>query len=304
MKNAEINICKKRTSFKSLLLIGFCSCNLLAYPKMNDMLYAQNKSFTIELSNVTVKNVFDYIENNSEFVFLYDQNVIRLDERVDIKLKDQPIQVVLEQLFKGKEVTYEINDRQISLKKVGTQETPIVQQSIKVEGLVKDNLGPVAGANILEKGTNNGVITDADGKFSINVSPIGELRNILANQIKVNIMKSQTLGGAAITRVLNLYTGEENVASRSDMVAIEGSKLKSVGPNGENKGGEVSIINSLDAKIVIEKIADNTPSRITFMIPNDITEGEYRVQIETYFAGSALLKEARVITSSFTIYIS
>ena len=141
-------------------------------------------------------------------------------------------------------------------------------------------------------------------KFSINVSPIGELRNILANQIKVNIMKSQTLGGAAITRILNLYTGEENVASRTDMVAIEGSKLKSVGPNGENKGGEVSIINSLDAKIVIEKIADNTPSRITFMIPNDITEGEYRVQIETYFAGSALLKEARVITSSFTIYVS
>lgn len=170
MKNAEINICKKRTSFKSLLLIGFCSCNLLAYPKMNDMLYAQNKSFTIELSNVTVKNVFDYIEDNSEFVFLYDRNAIRLDERVDIKLKDQPIQVVLEHLFKGKGVTYEINDRQISLKKTGVQDVQISQQQIKVEGIVRDNLGPVAGANILEKGTSNGVITDADGKFSINVS--------------------------------------------------------------------------------------------------------------------------------------
>lgn len=135
-------------------------------------------------------------------------------------------------------------------------------------------------------------------KFSINVAPIGELRKILANQIKLNVVKTQTLGGAAISRVLNLYTGEENIAGRKDFVAVEGSKIKSVGPNGEDKGGEVSLVSELDVKTVIEKLGDNTPTRITFMIPEDLAEGQYRVQIETHFSGSYLLKEARVITSA------
>lgn len=40
-----------------------------------------------------------------------------------------------------------------------------------VTGRIADEKGqPVAGANILEKGTTNGVITDADGKYTINLS--------------------------------------------------------------------------------------------------------------------------------------
>lgn len=140
-------------------------------------------------------------------------------------------------------------------------------------------------------------VDPAKVKFSINVAPIGELRKILANQIKLNVVKTQTLGGAAISRVLNLYTGEENIAGRTDLVAVEGSKIKSVGPNGEDKGGEVSLVSELDVKTVIEKLGDNTPTRITFMIPEDLAEGQYRVQIETYYAGSDLLKNVRVITS-------
>lgn len=39
-----------------------------------------------------------------------------------------------------------------------------------VSGTVRDSLGPLIGANVLEKGIRNGVQTDFDGKFSINVS--------------------------------------------------------------------------------------------------------------------------------------
>lgn len=46
----------------------------------------------------------------------------------------------------------------------------VVQQKIRVKGVVKDKFGPVIGANILEKGTTNGVITDIDGHFSLEVS--------------------------------------------------------------------------------------------------------------------------------------
>ena len=47
----------------------------------------------------------------------------------------------------------------------------IVQQSITVKGVVKDKTGePIIGANVLEKGTTNGIITDFDGNFTLEVT--------------------------------------------------------------------------------------------------------------------------------------
>lgn len=46
------------------------------------------------------------------------------------------------------------------------------QQAKKVSGVIIDTTGlPVIGANVLEKGTTNGVITDLDGNFTLNVKP-------------------------------------------------------------------------------------------------------------------------------------
>ena len=46
-----------------------------------------------------------------------------------------------------------------------------VQQSKKITGTVSDAMGPVIGASVVVKGTSNGVATDFDGKFSLNVNP-------------------------------------------------------------------------------------------------------------------------------------
>ena len=46
-----------------------------------------------------------------------------------------------------------------------------VQQSQKITGVIKDSQGPLIGATVLEKGTSNGVVSDMDGKFQINVKP-------------------------------------------------------------------------------------------------------------------------------------
>ena len=49
-------------------------------------------------------------------------------------------------------------------------------QTIQVKGTVLDGSGmTVIGASVLEKGTTNGVITDIDGNFTLNVSPTGTL---------------------------------------------------------------------------------------------------------------------------------
>ena len=55
----------------------------------------------------------------------------------------------------------------------GAKESPVaaVQQAKKVQGTVTDDMGPVIGATVKIKGTNNGVITDFDGKYTINAKP-------------------------------------------------------------------------------------------------------------------------------------
>ena len=44
------------------------------------------------------------------------------------------------------------------------------QKKMTITGVVKDALGPVVGANVVEKGTTNGTVTDMEGRFSLQVS--------------------------------------------------------------------------------------------------------------------------------------
>ena len=65
-----------------------------------------------------------------------------------------------------------------------------VQQTKRITGTVTDALGPVIGANILEKGTTNGVITDIDGNFALDVQPGATLVisfiGYISQEIKIN----------------------------------------------------------------------------------------------------------------------
>ena len=52
-------------------------------------------------------------------------------------------------------------------------ETTVYQQQkqFTVTGIIKDKTGePIPGANVVVKGTTNGVVSDMDGNFSINIS--------------------------------------------------------------------------------------------------------------------------------------
>ena len=52
----------------------------------------------------------------------------------------------------------------------GTYAPLEVQQTKKITGTVSDAMGPVIGASVVIKGTSNGVATDFDGNFSLNVN--------------------------------------------------------------------------------------------------------------------------------------
>ena len=163
--------------FRSNSIRTLCTLPLFLLPiaEMNGTTtYAQSVQFSFSLSNSTVKEVLEQIENESEFVFVYYENTFDPSKKVSINANGKEVDEILDEVFAGQGVSYEINDRQVILKKgdvANTASNAVSQQETrKVKGIVKDSSGePIIGANVLVKGTSIGTITDMDGNFILDV---------------------------------------------------------------------------------------------------------------------------------------
>ncbi|HCO82667.1 MAG TPA: SusC/RagA family TonB-linked outer membrane protein, partial [Arenibacter sp.] len=137
--------------------------------------YGQNTKITLNLSNVSVQQVFEEIESLSDFRFLYNHKKVNLKRTVSVNVNKEPISNILDRIFEATDVYFTVKNKQIILKtgkldnSVVPVETTIDQHS--VSGTISDADGnPLPGANIVEKGTTNGVTADFDGNFTLDVA--------------------------------------------------------------------------------------------------------------------------------------
>ena len=135
--------------------------------------YSQSAAISIEMNNATVEEVLNEIEMNSDYHFLYNNQLIDVDRKVSVKADADNIESVLHDLFDGTNVAYKIVNKQIVLgpkQDLSVAETAAVAQTKVIKGNVVDKNGePIIGANIRVKGTTVGTITDIDGNFILNV---------------------------------------------------------------------------------------------------------------------------------------
>ncbi|OUO49830.1 hypothetical protein B5F77_14085, partial [Parabacteroides sp. An277] len=65
---------------------------------------------------------------------------------------------------------------------------------------------------------------------------------------------------------------------------------------------EIRLVSDLEVPTVVTDVLYNEPSRVVFNVPNDLAEGKYRLEIETYFAdGNKMLKAPRTLTYNVTL---
>lgn len=133
--------------------------------------YAQTATVNISARNATLESVLKQIEKQSDYLFFYNVEEIDRNAPVSLQEKDADIRTVLDKIAAETGLHYTIKERHIVLTaENATSSTPAAQQQVrKVTGTVRDVLGPIAGANIVQKGTTNGTTTDLDGNFSIEV---------------------------------------------------------------------------------------------------------------------------------------
>ena len=130
------------------------------------------------MKNTSLELVMDNIENQSEFYFIFNQKQIDVGRVVNIQAENKLIAEILPELFEGTNVNYLILDRKILLTTdpidnfLNQSSLLTRNQRFKVTGTVSDAATnePIIGANVMIEGTTTGLITDLNGKFSIEVS--------------------------------------------------------------------------------------------------------------------------------------
>lgn len=144
--------------------------------------YANNLSVSIaqilEQKQSTMLDVFKLIESETDFVFIYSDD-IKSDLNVNItpKKTNGSIDEILNPLFEKTKLTYQINGNQVVVKKKSELVGPPSVQQKKVSvvtGTVVDVTGePLIGVNIWLKNSSVGAVTDIDGKYSIKIDGVG-----------------------------------------------------------------------------------------------------------------------------------
>ena len=275
--------------------------------------YAQKTKVSFNFKNVSMETVFNKIESITDFKFLYKDKEINYTQKVSIKAEKEALSNVLGRLFSNSKISYSVNGKQIILKPLKvTSEVKNENfkkkeiQKIQITGIVVDKSDePLPGASILEKGTQNGVQSDFDGKFKITVTDknsvllvqyLGyasqEIPVLDKNNIKVvlleeagaldeivvigygSLSRSKVLG--AVTSVNAEDISELPVSSVDDAIAgrVAGVQIVSNGAPGAGSTINIRGIGTLTAGgsplIVVDGYPLTEGSDINAINPNDI----------------------------------
>ena len=132
--------------------------------------YSQSTKISVTLSNTTVKRVLDNISNQTEFVFIYQDEVVNLNRTISVEFKDQTIDKILNDLFAGTNNSYVISGKQVYITaKSESKEQP--REKATLTGKVVDHQGmSLVGVGIYIKGRTGGATTDVFGKYNIKVN--------------------------------------------------------------------------------------------------------------------------------------
>ena len=153
-----------------LSTLGLFACAFATYAANMD---AQTAKVNITNSRMTIGAFIEQVEQETGYMFVYNKREVDANRMVLLKAGSSSVADCLNRVFDGSGITYVFDDDYIVLTKRGDKQVLSIAQQVgkNITGVIVDETGlPIIGANIVEKGTTNGTVTDMDGKFSINVS--------------------------------------------------------------------------------------------------------------------------------------
>ena len=165
---------KKEPKFLSIMRISAFLLLCCAFSSFAANTSSQNAKVNINGKNLTIGSFIDQVEKQTDYLFVYSKNEVNVDEVISVKTGKKAVSQYLKDVFGDSDVRFAFENDYIVLTRNATPS--VAQEGKRITGLVKDQLGdPIIGANVVVKGTTNGVITDIDGNFI--------LQNVPANAV-------------------------------------------------------------------------------------------------------------------------
>lgn len=260
--NLSCDVLAKKTSFNHFLLIMRTTIILLftcVFISLAETGHSQNTKVTLNKNKVALKEVLNEIENQTDYLFIYN-NQVNTDKTVSINSDNSTVREVLTHVLKDSDIDFLMEGNHIILSNIEKQlneknedNTETLQQQGKtVTGTIVDANGePIIGANIIEKGTSNGTITDIDGNFSLNVSDNAVLRISYIGYLEQEIVTTRTA-------VFNISLIEDT-KTLDELVVVGYGMQKKV-----NLTGSVSSVRGED---ISKRIVAQTSAALQGLVP-------------------------------------
>lgn len=255
MKNAPSGVSKSPWLQKSLLIMRCMLLFLLAgtLQSFANMSYSQTVKLSLEIENATIQQVLSSIEQKSDFYFTYNSKQINATRKVSVTFRNKTVTEVLDELFLKEKIGYIINDKHIALYKIGKKNNlPAIMQAKQISGTVRDKSGePIIGANVVEKGTTNGTVTDIEGKFTLSVADNAKLT---VSYIGYNTLELTIKG-----------TGPQEIVLAEDSKALD--EVVVVGYGTQKKVNLTGSVASLNAEDLKDRVQTNVLSAVQGTVP-------------------------------------
>ena len=218
---------------------------------LNLSLYSQ--SISLKMRNVTVRKAMTELQAKSGYSFVYIAGDVDTGRTVSVdasQLKD-----AVAQILKGQNVSYEIQGKNIVVKKSNQRQTSTVKK--KVSGTVKDvNGDPIIGATVMEGGTTNGTITDFDGNFVLEVTDGAELD---ISYIGYQTQKLKTQSGKLLAVTL-----KEDLETLDEVVVVGYGTQKKVSVTGAMASTKGSDLAKVPTANITNTLAGRLPGLISY----------------------------------------
>lgn len=240
----------KSFAYKQLFLVMKITVFLIVFSVASVIAnsgHSQETKLSVQLKDASLGKILNYIEDNSHYYFMYNNELIDLSRKVDIDVQNKSIDEILTILFERSGINYKIYNRQVVLSPQSQANAgfSFQQQVLKVSGKVTDASGePLPGVSIVLKGTNTGVITDAQGNYSLSDVPSDAI--LVFSFVG---MKSQEIAVAGNRNI--------NVAMEEESIGIE--EVVAIGYGTQKKASLTAAISTMNA----EQIANIPTSNLS-----------------------------------------
>lgn len=209
------------------------------------------QTIAVNFRNATVQQVFTWLDNHTQYDFVYNNSQIESLPRVSMQMSRTTVVDVVKHCLRNSSLSYQIRGNMVVIRpadeiKKGTEE------AVQFSGMVYDENGlPLAGVSVVLKQASRGAVTGPDGKFTLKArrsddmtlsfSFLGMKNQEIAvfnngKQVFKELDKINVHMDPAVSEIGNVVvTGILNIAQKSfsgSSTTITGEQLKTVAPQG------------------------------------------------------------------------